>query len=135
MKLSLVLSILLLFAGGVWAEEDKFPIQLTCEVGSFVLYLNLEKDSKDSWWKNSDLNYDLVPSIVWTKEKYSGKNQFKKYKINDSSILLSARFKSFDMSINRLTGKVSILSASSWGPYSSEGKCFNGFKEHKGRKF
>ena len=55
-RTSLTLFLLLLFVGGVYAEEDEFPIELTCEIGKQIVYISLNLSTEDNWVSVMDTN-------------------------------------------------------------------------------
>ena len=57
-------SLLILFAGGVWGEEDKFPIDLTCYVWDGIIQFHLEETMKESWYL---VDKDIMPFGQFSK--------------------------------------------------------------------
>ena len=140
-KTSLILSLLLLFAGGLWAEEEEFPIELTCEINDLIIYLSLTNKAETSWWMNHPSNSDLFPG---KRDRLKGSNwQGKKFKMSDigygGKYILGKEKIEFAIKglgspyapyfINRLSGGISTPSG------TNAGLCHKGFKEYKDRKF
>ena len=141
-RTSLTLSLLLiLFAGGVWGEEEEFPIELTCEINDLIIYLSLTNKAETSWWMNHPSNSDLFPG---KRDRLRGSNwQGKRHKMSDirmyGKYILGKEKIEFAIKglgspyvpyfINRLSGGISTPSG------TNAGLCHKGFKEYKDRKF
>ena len=138
MKLSLTLSLLLLFAGGVTAEDDEFPIQLTCDLHHFIIYIDIVSESEATFRLHPQT--DFVPKRkakfqarhVYTDERLKNKDtKFREVEVKKSLIRLryvqGANNYVSDILINRFNGNISENRAN--------GKCLKGFKEYNDRKF
>ena len=123
-KLILIIGIFL--STSVWAD-DEFPIELTCEVGTNIVYLHLNEEVDESWWKNhpSNKNHNYAPQNrgPYGSTKFKGKeNAFKTLNYYENKIEVSygdiwiGEF----LGINRKNGM-----------NSSGGKCYKGFKEYE----
>ena len=132
----------MLFAGGVWGEEDEFPIELTCELGDLIIYLSLTDKAESSWWMSHSSNSDLTTN---KRSRLRGSNwqgkKFKmslirkpyKYTLGKEKIVFAIQHAGggghLAYYINRLSGRISSLAG------TNEGLCHKGFKEYKDRKF
>ena len=130
-RTSLTLSILLLFAGGVWGEEDEFPMKLTCEWGADILYVYVAEDIYKSWFQFHPSSASLWFK-KWGTEKLfvsCGKRKrvrealclVDKYKIK---LIRGHSARPITVNLNRITNKIS-------GGLKGGGQCFKGFKEYK----
>ena len=64
MKLSLTLSILLLFASNAWALELEDALELTCRADFSIFQLHLENDETKSWYKfPRESNEHIIASL------------------------------------------------------------------------
>ena len=128
MKLSFALSLLLiLFAGGVWGEEDEFPMKLTCEWGADILYVYVAEDIYKSWFQfhpsSSSYHvkkngYERLPVRCGKRERAKkelcsvDKDNIKLHRLAPLGVVY--------LKLNRRTMK-----------NSRGGQCFKGFKEYK----
>ena len=55
MKRTLII-MCLLFTANSWADDEEFPIQLTCELGNLILYYNITDNPDTTWWQNHNSN-------------------------------------------------------------------------------
>ena len=146
MKKLILISALLLVASNGWAEEE-FPIELTCDFTESIIYLNLEKEMKDSWFRiHSSLN-EIHKKWVFLDKKYLNKqNKFSEQVIKDSAIYLRSApaVAKIDFRINRLTGSAYIgrdklLAVGNVGDKLTaggrKGHCYKGFKKYTEKKF
>ena len=139
MKKLILISALLLVASNGWAEEE-FPIELTCDFTESIIYLNLEKEMKDSWFRiHSSLN-EIHKKWVFLDKKYLNKqNKFSEQVIKDSAIYLRSAPSAakIDFRINRLTGSAYMGSATKKFVLAAgrKGHCYKGFKEYTEKKF
>ena len=138
-KLSFALSLLLiLFAGGVWAEDDEFPIELTCEIGHSVINIRIANNAKDSWWELNTISNDIskyekrMNFLLNKKQFRNKKNEITYQDVKENKIILSIGrgINGMNLAINRHTGKITGYSV-----FSIEGDCFAGFKVYKDREF
>ena len=135
MKLLAILALAL--SANAWAEEDKFPIDFTCEIGLTVLHLSIAKDIGDSWWEpcstcieskiEKKMNFNLN-----RKQYRNKKNEIKRQEVTETYILfwVGQLFQGSSFLINRYSGRIVLLSED-----RISGNCFSGFKEYKDRKF
>ena len=146
MKKLILISALLLFGFNGWAEEE-FPIELTCDFTESIIYLNLEKETKDSSFIiHSSLN-EIHKKWVFLDKKYLNKeNKFSEQVIKDSAIYLRSApsIAKIDFRINRLTGSAFIgrdklVKVGNVGDKlvagGRKGHCYKGFKEYTEKKF
>ena len=120
-----LLVLFLIFPIFISAEDIKYSVELTCEVGGNIFYFNLSSNADDSWWKHHAENHSNSQRGTYSKKMFGAKNSIIKiHKFNDRKIILSIGTKAYiePVNINRLTGQANI------GIYS--GKCFSGFKEY-----
>lgn len=128
----------LLMAGGVWAEDDEFPIQLTCDLHHFIIYIDIVSESEATFRLHPQT--DFVPQrrakfdarYVYTNEKLKNKDtKFREVEVKKSLIRLryvqGLNNYVSDLLINRFNGNISENRAN--------GKCHKGFKEYKDREF
>ena len=131
-----LLLILALFVGNSFAE-DKYPIELTCEIGENIIFFFLGEPDKDSWFEihKSNVNEDKIGDYFGLNIRLSKKNfLLKKPKIYEEMIIISTKIVPLPNSIffiNRLTGKVTQQEPN----FKTTGSCFSGVKEYKGKKF
>ena len=151
MKLSLVLlSLLILFAGSAYAEEDEFPIELTCYVQDGIIQFHFEETIEDSWYL---FDKEIMPygrfavSIFQGNGKRSTKKRYDKYagqRLYDfKEIEVSQSYIKFENGallftnqiffINRLTGSFTRVFLG--GSSGSSGKCYSGLEIITERKF
>ena len=126
-----LLLILILFIGNSFTEEE-FPIELTCEFGGEIMYLNIEKQAEDTWVKFPSVNSsnpNLFSKIFSLKKDKVYVRKSRNFEINNENIFLAIPLGISDMLvfINRMNGKIDMRGIS--------GQCFKGFKEYKERKF
>lgn len=120
-----------LFVGNSFAEEE-FPIELTCEFGGEIVYLNIEKQAEDTWVKFPSVNSpnpNLFSKIFSLKKDKVYVRKSRNFDINNKNIFLAIPIGLSDILvyINRMNGKIDMRGKS--------GECFKGFKEYKERKF
>ena len=129
-KLLLLLSLLL--TTNAWADEDEFPIQLTCDIPPLIMYFNITKEAETTWRKNHSANQGGLLR-AWNGEKYPDRYPPRDLEISNNFIKLKFREKGLPqrVHINRLNGTISIL----WGTDTTQGHCTKGFKKYKDRKF
>ncbi len=125
-RTSFALSILLvLFAGGVYAEDDEFPIQLTCEVGGSIIYVYVAEKIEKSWFQYHPYTSPSGSFKKWGTEKLfvkCGRKGKGNCSVESNHILLYRKHAIYPMALNlnRRTMKV----------YGG-GECVKGFKEYK----
>ena len=103
-------------------SEDDFPIELTCEVASDIIQINLSDIDNESWIINiSPSSYLRMPG-----EK---KIKIKKFRVSENDITvkqrINAKFGVMQFSINRYSRGIVFYDA-----VGSQGKCTKGFKEY-----
>ncbi len=132
-----LLLILALFVGNSFAEEE-FPIQLTCEVGMDIIYLNIDKTRDKTWLKAHPSSLDRKDGeIIFFENKFQKKVKPKRtfFIVDDSFIRLQYSALSLvpiTLSINRISGEINMGSTA---VRQFSGQCFKGFKEYKQKKF
>ena len=113
---------------GVFAD-DEFPIELTCELGTSVIYFHFSGSKDGNWWKphKSTLNGNGVNDPLH-KKSFQGKQNknIKNIRYTDTQIsfLLSTLNLTRYVSINRYNLKIASVSRGS-------GQCYKGFKEYE----
>jgi len=110
---------LLLLSPLMSGEEVEYPIELTCELGSEIIFLNFTNDSSDDWIK--------YHKTFWKGHPKSGtKKELDSVKITRDGIEFVGHFRMsvYTYFINRFTLKFTRV------PFSSNGQCFKGFKEY-----
>ena len=135
MKHLTILLLTLLISGGLWAD-DEFPIELTCEVGDGMFYINIGKVPEETWVQPLTIKEeDRMDGVWWLfkthvdKKTYASKNRFKldanhlAFEIPTKGLGAIVQF-----DINRFSGGVRINNY-------LEGECHKGFKEYKKRMF
>tara|TARA_R110001632_G_scaffold142082_1_gene258102 strand:+ start:2287 stop:2661 length:375 start_codon:yes stop_codon:yes gene_type:complete len=110
---------LLLLSPFVVSEEVEYPIELTCEAGANIYYINFDKNS-ESWIKRISGTEKIV------RADKGNKIVIKEFTVSDAEIAVIQISTKAGMriSINRYSG----------GFYFSQlpgpGQCFKGFKEY-----
>ena len=144
----------LFFTANSWADDEEFPIKLTCELGHLIVYFNITDNPETTWWQNHDSNrFDKAPqsfdyTINKDKNLASEQNKIAKlrkyiYEITDDyfSFVTIGNERSY---INRKTGKATIsllLSRKLLEPssesihYTFSGHCTKGFKNYEKNVF
>ena len=113
---------LLLLSPLVAGEEVEYPIELTCEVASNIIQINLSDIDNKSWLMNISGTSQIMPGV---KDK---KLKIKKFTITEDEIIVKQRIKmsagNLVFNINRYSGGIIIFNT------YSQGKCTEGFKEY-----
>ncbi len=117
--------ILLLLSPLLVSEEIEYPIELTCEVASNIIQINLSDIDNESWLLNiSPASHLPIPAIPGEK-----KIKIKKFRISENEITakqrINVKFGVMQFSINRYSGGIVFYDA-----LGSQGKCTKGFKEY-----
>ena len=132
-----LLLILILFIGNSFAEEE-YPIELTCEVGMDIIYLNIDKTRDKTWLKAHPSSLDRKDGeIMFFENKFQKEVKPKGtfFKVDDGFIRLQYSALSLlpiTLSINRISGEINMFSTVI-GQFS--GRCLSGFKKYDERKF
>ena len=113
---------LLLLSPFVAGEEIKYPIELTCEIGAEILYININEDIKD----RSLIFYktNLVGTSLYGKSGTTAK--IKNFKIIDNGISFTSYYK---LQANQFFINSYNLMITQQ-PRVSTGQCYKGFKEY-----
>ena len=115
---------LLLLSPLVVSEEVEYPIELTCEVASNIIQINLSDIDNESWLLN--ISASSNHPVPGEKNK---KLKIKKFIITENEITVKQRinvkFGIMQFSINRYSGRITFVDA-----VGSQGKCTKGFKEY-----
>ena len=126
MKRTLII-MCLLFTANSWADDEEFPIELTCELGNLIVYYNITENPETTWWQNHNSN----------------KKHKQYHEITDDYFIFRTQEKPNKLStywgyshINRKTGKasLSINFTTSW-VYLFTGQCTKGFKNYEKNVF
>tara|TARA_B100001093_G_C26512719_1_gene878187 strand:- start:127 stop:528 length:402 start_codon:yes stop_codon:yes gene_type:complete len=130
-----LLLILALFVGTSFAEEE-YPIELTCEFSTEILYVNVGKTAKDSWIKAHETSKakSLNLHAIFQRDKFNKRLSPKSlgFEIGDKIIRLDfTNVAPMFLYINRLSGNAQVINFN----VSMHGNCFKGFKEYNERKF
>ena len=157
----ILIIVCLLFTANSWADDEEFPIELTCELGNLIVYYNITDNPETTWWQNHSSNrqnhssnrYDKVSksfdyTINKDKNLASEQNKIAKlrkyiYEITDDyfSFVTIGNERSY---INRKTGKATIsllLSRKLLEPssesihYTFSGHCTKGFNNYEKNVF
>ena len=108
------------------------PLRLTCEVGADILYLHLEDEKENSWWKPHDDNlFKSGVFEVFGARTFQGKeNKLDEMENNIASIFIkitgrqSGVKRTAFIKINKYNLKVSARG-------SGSGQCYRGFKNYE----
>ena len=113
---------LLLLSPFVAGEEIKYPIELTCEIGAEILYIDINEDIKD----RSLIFYktNLVGTSLYGKS--GTKAKIKNFKIIDNGISFTSYYK---LQANQFFINSYNLMITQQ-PRVSTGQCSKGFKEY-----
>tara|TARA_B110000008_G_C16841932_1_gene513057 strand:+ start:463 stop:849 length:387 start_codon:yes stop_codon:yes gene_type:complete len=122
----LLLSLTLIISANAWAD-DEFPIELTCELGSFIILFQFDKTEELSWWTpHSSTESGGRWGAMFANDNFKNKkNKLNRYVITDSAItfrIRSANEKS-EFILNRYSLKVNSP--------TYHGQCYKGFKEYE----
>ena len=128
-----LLLILALFVGNSFAKDD-YPIELTCEIGESIIYVNIEEVPERTWLQPISFTSFGPVTNIWqsfkNKKKYASKRK-NRFKIDSEIIFFSIPAGGLGnlifIEINRLSGKLKTG--------LSQGQCFKGFKKYKEKKF
>ena len=123
---NLLLSLALILSANAWAD-DEFPIELTCEFGSQIIFFHLNETKENSWFMLDKFNASEFPFKSMRGKKIFFK---RKYKIEEHQIKITIGTSTFNEQphvINRYTlGMSRIL-----GGQNHNGQCYKGFKEYE----
>ena len=129
--------ILTLFVGNSFAEEE-YPIELTCEVGMDIIYLNIDKTRDKTWLRAHPSSLDRKDGeIIFFENKFQKEVKPKRtlFKVDDGFIrlqYLGLSLVPITLYINRISGEIKMGTAIA---QQFSGRCFNGFKKYDERKF
>ena len=106
---------LLLLTPLVSGEDIEYPIELTCELGAQVIFINLDKE------KNS-VTFEQNPRMAQPKKTH----KIRKVKVNEGAINIKvwSGTNPHNYNINRYNLKIDEISR------GHVGQCFKGFKEY-----
>jgi hypothetical protein len=131
MKHLLLLVLLLLHPQA--SANERFPIQLTCEIGAYIMYVNLNQSEKESWWKLHE-SYRTMEYVPFLRKKYYGtENSLKKMEIADDVLSFIVKGKGRSKSqffINPYTLGVTVTVPLDFYFGEFSGQCFTGFKAY-----
>ena len=116
----------MLMVSSAWAEVE-YPIELTCEIGAEIIYIDIKEDTKD----RSLIFYktNLVGLTLYGKS--GTKSKIKRFKVLDNGISFTSYYKAQlnTFNINSYTLIISHL------PHGFTGQCLKGFKEYNVKLF
>ena len=135
----ILIIVCLLFTANSWADDEEFPIELTCELGNMIVYFNITDNLETTWWQNhsSNTHYEEIQKNIWS---YKNRNQANELEINKDNIYLYTKLiirapeyrKAHKyVLINRLTGAATITYKNT--PLA--GHCTKGFKNYEKNVF
>ena len=120
----LLLSLTLIASANAWAD-DEFPIQLTCEFGTILFYLNLEEKKDESWGMHHESSINISALV---KKPSTKKSPLRQLKFNPNTIEIGfGGIGAMKFFINRFNLTISAVG----GMGSSNGQCYKGFKEYE----
>ena len=110
-----LLALILILPIFISAEDIEYPVELTCELGSQVIYFNLDGE-------NNSMTFIQNPIMA----------EAKKYKLKRVSILehallirINIRTNPHQYTINRFNLKINEFTR------GTDGQCYKGYKEYK----
>ena len=123
-KLFLILAMLI--ATSAWAKVE-YPIELTCEIGAEILYIDINEDAKD----RSLIFYKTNFVGISAYGKSGTKSKIKNFKVLDNGISFTSFYKAQNnlFNINSYTLKISQST------HGFTGQCLKGFKEYDAKLF
>jgi hypothetical protein len=137
-SLAVVAIILLPFSANTWAAEE-LPIELTCEIGQYIVYLHITGSPETTWYQNHSSNIDIFGR--WFRYEESPD----RVEVRDVVVRLNTIYIDIgrlsggaDFYINRLTGGVYLIDSSAYrsqGRKTATGHCTEGFKEYENNLF
>ena len=136
MKRTLII-MCLFFTANSWADDEEFPIELTCELGNLIVYYNITDNPETTWWQNHSSNRHKLKTF-WNYETNKNKNQVKELEINKENIYLLTRKRATTLHtyINRVTGYANINANINNHHLSTlSGQCTKGFKNYEKNVF
>ena len=150
----ILIIVCLLFTANSWADDEEFPIELTCELGHLILYYNITDNPETTWWQNHSsnrntpfkelLDYTINKDKNLADPKIKIKRRFPYHEITDEHFFFFTRDMStnrigrerFFSYINRKTGKVTLFTMVSIEiTYTYNGHCTKGFKNYEKNVF
>jgi len=134
MKPLVVVAIILLpFSANTWAAEE-LPIELTCEIGAWIVYYNITGNPETTWYQNHSSNFE---GWIFDYESRPDRNQVRDVFVSENSIYIHnggrGAFGTLSY-FNRLTGRMFYNGGTQLG-YSISGHCTEGFKEYENNLF
>ena len=122
----LLLSLALILSANAWADEE-FPIELTCEFGTTVYFLSLEKSKEGSWIMHHNSSTEKrVGGIEFDTDKKSLRNL--SYQNKYIEIVWGVFGFANSVYINRFNLGASVPES---GGKPTNGQCYKGFKEYE----
>ena len=134
-KLLLLLSLLL--ATNAWGEEDEFPMKLTCEGGTNILYVYVAEDIYKSWFQFHPSSACGGSGYIFGTGCWVDKYGTEKIYVTGPKKMRKKQASSVDkntIKLRRIHFKNRwninfVLNRTTLG--SNWGQCFKGFKEYK----
>ena len=138
----ILIIVCLLFTVNSWADDEEFPIELTCELGHLIVYYNITDNPETTWWENHNTNDYLYVEKGKKNRATSPKKKKQYHEITDDRFFFRTQesgglYSPWEYShINRKTGKasLSINLTTSWN-YLFTGQCTKGFKNYEKNVF
>ena len=105
---------LLLLSPLVVSEEIKYPIELTCELGSQIIYFNLDGE-------NNSITFIQNPIMAEAK-----KYKLRRVSLSDNALVIKINIRTNPhlYTINRFNLKINEFTR------GTDGQCYKGFKEY-----
>ena len=141
--LAVVAIILLSFSTNTWAAEEP-PIELTCEIGQFIVYLHITGNPETTWYQNHSSNFAGVGNDYLHYERYPDRNLARDVFVDENTIYIRLQGgrtgvfgRRLSTQINRLTGGITMAESNpNESPFTFRaGHCIEGFKEYENNLF
>ena len=72
----ILIIVCLLFTVNSWADDEEFPIELTCELGHLIVYYNITDNPETTWWQNHSSNTNTW-DVFFDFVKYNDRNEIR----------------------------------------------------------
>ena len=119
---------LLLLSPFIISEEIEYPVELTCEIGSSIMWINLDENDSYYFLLSNESYYESFPNKLNNTDELM---RFKNITIQDDVIILKLIFAFSNLYINRYSLKASFVGSTRLFPSDRpDGQCYKGFKEY-----